>query len=443
VIAAWFDELRGAAQPGPALPTAEARRVLRQLRQRVFYALMVRDINGDAPLSEVVEATSHLADVAIAQAYQSVASDLADIHGVPVDPDTGLPQEMLIIGMGKLGGKELNVSSDIDLVMLYGEEGETTGRRKISHHEFYGRLVQRMMPVLSEPDADGQVFRTDLRLRPDGDSGPLAWSLDALEHYLVAQGREWERYAWLKARAIPGAAFEGSDRRPQLAQLESLRLPFVYRKYFDFDALAALRQLRERIREDWQRRARARNGVDATHNIKLGDGGIREIEFIVQLNQLIRGGRMPSLQKRGLLSALQRQKTAGVVPEALADRLQAAYCFLRRTEHMLQYREDEQTHLLPTDPALREQLAHAMGMTPGEFEQALADHRLFVNETFRNAFRLAGMGEADDDDETASGPGPDCSLSDYVDDQLGERANSRNQRIQTMLDTHRIRSLPA
>ena len=440
---AWFDELRGDTPSGPAMPVAEARRVLRQLRQRVFHALMVRDINGQAPLTEVVEATSHLADQAIIQAYQSVAADLADTHGAPLDPGTGLPQEMLIIGMGKLGGKELNVSSDIDLVMLYGEEGETTGRRKISHHEFYGRLVQRMMPVLSEPDADGQVFRTDLRLRPDGDSGPLAWSLDALEHYLVAQGREWERYAWLKGRPIAACAFEGSDRRPQIAQLESLRVPFVYRKYFDFDALAALRQLRERIREDWQRRAQARTGVDATHNIKLGDGGIREIEFIVQLNQLIRGGRMPSLQKRGLLAALHRQKTAGVVPEAIADQLQAAYCFLRRTEHMLQYREDEQTHLLPFDPALREQLAHAMGMAPAEFEETLAAHRSFVNQTFRNAFRLAGMGEADDEDEASPAPAPDCSLSDYVDGQLGEHASSLNQRIETLLDTHRIRSLPA
>src|SRR5690606_21073311 len=139
VIRSWFDELRGGACDGPALPSAEARRILRQLRQRVFYTLMVRDINAEAPLSEVTEATSALADLAVAQAYQSVAAELAEVHGTPIDPETGLPQEMLIIGMGKLGGKELNVSSDIDLIMLYGEEGETTGRRKISHHEFYGR----------------------------------------------------------------------------------------------------------------------------------------------------------------------------------------------------------------------------------------------------------------------------------------------------------------
>src|SRR5690606_30687552 len=150
-----------------------------------------------------VGAMTTLADLAIAQAYRSVALSLAETHGVPTDEETGQPLEMLILGMGKLGGSELNVSSDIDLSMLYAEEGETNGRRRISHHEYFVRLTQRMMPVLSERDADGQVFRTDLRLRPDGDSGPLAWSLDALEHYLVSQGREWERYAWLKARPIP------------------------------------------------------------------------------------------------------------------------------------------------------------------------------------------------------------------------------------------------
>lgn len=443
VIQAWFTQLLEGVSPGPSLPIPDARRILRHLRQRVFYTLMVRDINGDASLSEVTGATSALADLAIAQAYQSVATSLADVHGVPLDPHTGKPQEMLIVGMGKLGGKELNVSSDIDLVMLYSEEGETTGRRKISHHEFYGRLVQRMMPVLSEPDADGQVFRTDLRLRPDGDSGPLAWSLDALEHYLVAQGREWERYAWIKARAIPGTAFEGSSRRPHLAQLESLRLPFVYRKYFDFDTLASLRQLRERIREDWQRRAQARTGVDTTHNIKLGDGGIREIEFVVQLTQLIRGGRMPSLQKRGLLAALDRQKGAGIVPDEVADKLQAAYRFLRRTEHMLQYREDEQTHLLPFDPELRQQLAHAMGMQPDEFESTLAQHRQFVEQTFRNAFRLAGIGGPEDESADTSPATSELSLNDYVDHRLGQHAGALNQRIDTLLKTHRMRSLPA
>lgn len=443
-IQTWFDELKP-DNIDTALPVVDVRRVLRQLRERVFFTLMVRDINGAAPLQEVVTAMSSLADLAIAQAYQSVAASLAEVHGAPLDPNTGKPQEMIILGMGKLGGKELNVSSDIDLIMLYGEEGETTGRRKISHHEFYGRVTQRMMPVLSEVDADGQVFRTDLRLRPDGDSGPLAWSLDALESYLVTQGREWERYAWLKSRVIPCKAFADSDPASQLEQVESLRTPFVYRKYFDFDALAALRGLRERIRQDWQRRALARTGVDTVHNIKLGDGGIREVEFIVQLSQLIRGGRMPSLQQRSLLSALYKQKKAGVIAADVADNLEAAYCFLRRVEHLLQYREDEQTHLLPRDEAQRLGLAQAMGMSLPDFEAQLAAHRRFVENNFRNAFRLAGMG-GDEDHESAPATktSPACdNLSEHIQQHLGEQAPAICQRVDALLDSHRIRSLPA
>ena len=439
----WFLELQGPDQREP-LPVADARRILRKLRERVFFTVMVRDIQGAAPLQEVVTAMSVLADTAVAAAYRSVASSLAEVHGVPVDPSTGLPQEMIVIGMGKLGGEELNVSSDIDLILLYGEEGETGGRRKISHHEFYGRVTQRMMPVLSEIDADGQVFRSDLRLRPDGDAGPLAWSLDALENYLVTQGREWERYAWLKARAIPCQAFSGSDVSAQLEQLEALRTPFVYRKYFDFDALAALRGLRERIRVDWQRRALARSGVDTIHNIKLGDGGIREIEFVVQLNQLIRGGRMPSLQQRGLLQALRRQDAAGVIASDIAQRLSEAYCFLRRVEHMLQYREDEQTHLLPRDPETCARLAQAMGLPQPEFEAQLAAHRSFVAQTFRDAFRIAGMGG----EETAAAAKlqaetPCADIDAHIHQHIAANADTVCSRMNSLLDSHRIRSLSA
>ncbi|RTZ41039.1 bifunctional [glutamate--ammonia ligase]-adenylyl-L-tyrosine phosphorylase/[glutamate--ammonia-ligase] adenylyltransferase [Candidimonas sp. SYP-B2681] len=439
----WFEELRQNNSDAP-LSLPEVRRILRQLRSRVFYTLMVRDINGVAPLPEVIAAMSALADLAVAQAYKSVAVSLAEIHGVPIDHNTGRPQELLILGMGKLGGKELNVSSDIDLIMLYGEEGETTGKRKISHHEFYGRVTQRMMPVLSEMDADGQVFRTDLRLRPDGDSGPLAWSLDALENYLVTQGREWERYAWLKSRVIPCQAFPDSDSSGQLEQLEALRTPFVYRKYFDFDALAALRALRERIRQDWQRRAMARTGVDTVHNIKLGDGGIREIEFVVQLSQLIRGGRMPSLQQRALLSALYKQKQAGVIASDVADNLETAYCFLRRVEHLLQYREDEQTHLLPRDNDLRNGLAQAMGMPLAHFEARLSSHRAFVEKTFRDAFRIAGMGGDADNAacETDDVPDASCNLVEHINLHLGDKAPAICQRVDALLDSHRIRSLP-
>lgn len=454
VLAAWQAELAGAAD---ILPVQQCREVLRKLRERVFTTLMVRDLAGQATLEEVVGAMTALADQAVAAAYRSVATELAEIHGIPRDPATGAPQEMLILGMGKLGGGELNVSSDIDLIMLYGEEGETEGPRRISHHEFYGRLTRRMMPVLSEADAFGQVFRTDLRLRPDGDAGPPAWSLDALEHYLVAQGREWERYAWLKARLIPAQAFPDSDSTAQARQLESLRVPFVYRKYFDFDALASLRALRERIRQDWQRRALARNGIDTANNIKLGDGGIREIEFVVQLFQLVRGGRMPALQQRGLLQALHAECDAGLISADDAQRLEHAYRFLRRVEHTLQYREDEQTHLLPGDPQQRTQLAAALGLSADEFERTLKDHRAFVEQTFRNAFRLAGVGDADDDapEKAASTPtlnGTDVSdddehdaesrLAEQIKQAFGDDADDLVRRAESLLNSHRVRSLP-
>jgi glutamate-ammonia-ligase adenylyltransferase len=444
-LAQWQAELAGPDAP-PTLPVDACRMVLRKLRERVFSTLIVRDLAGQADLEEVVGAMTTLADIAVAAAYRSVAAELAAVHGVPRDPATGKPQEMLIVGMGKLGGCELNVSSDIDLIMLYGEEGETDGPRRISHHEFYGRLTRRMMPVISEVDANGQVFRTDLRLRPDGDSGPLAWSLDALEHYLIGQGREWERYAWLKARLMPAQAFEGSDSAPQARQLESLRVPFVYRKYFDFDALAALRALRERIRQDWQRRAMARNGIDSANNIKLGDGGIREIEFVVQLAQLIRGGRMPALQKRGLLEALHAERLAGLVPEDDARRLEEAYRYLRRTEHALQYREDEQTHLLPGDPAQRAALAAALGMSPEAFESTLAAHRKFVSQTFRNVFRMVGMGDAEDTstpaDDAPETPDNECELAEQIRQAFGDEAQDLLRRTETLLGSHRVRSLP-
>ncbi|WP_038851913.1 bifunctional [glutamate--ammonia ligase]-adenylyl-L-tyrosine phosphorylase/[glutamate--ammonia-ligase] adenylyltransferase [Bordetella petrii] len=449
-LASWQAELAGPQAP-ETLPVDQCREVLRRLRERVFTALMVRDVAGQASLEEVVGAMSALADLAVAAAYRSVAAELAQVHGLPRDPATGAPQEMLIVGMGKLGGCELNVSSDIDLIMLYGEEGETEGPRRISHHEFYGRLTRRMMPVLSEVDAHGQVFRTDLRLRPDGDAGPPAWSLDALEHYLVAQGREWERYAWLKARLIPAQAFPDSDCAAQARQLESLRVPFVYRKYFDFDTLSSLRSLRERIRQDWQRRALARNGVDTAHNIKLGDGGIREIEFVVQLFQLVRGGRMPALQRRGLLAALHAERDAGLVSPDDAANLEAAYRFLRRVEHVLQYREDEQTHLLPGDPAQRARLAAALGMDADAFETTLAAHRGFVSRMFRNAFRLAGVGG--DDAPGASPcatPGCPAPAADDAESRLamqirqafGDDADDLLRRAESLLDSHRIRALP-
>ncbi|NLY63854.1 MAG: bifunctional [glutamate--ammonia ligase]-adenylyl-L-tyrosine phosphorylase/[glutamate--ammonia-ligase] adenylyltransferase [Alcaligenaceae bacterium] len=444
-IKLWFSQASGLPDSEP-LSVEQCKQVLCKLRNRVFSSLMVRDINQQASFEEVTLGMSALADLAVAQAYCSVMRDMVQVHGEPVDPETGKPMEMIILGMGKLGGEELNVSSDIDLVMLYPQEGETTGRRPLSHHEFYGRLTQRMMPILSEQNADGQVFRTDLRLRPDGDGGPLAWSLDALENYLITQGREWERYAWLKARVIPVRAFANSVPEQAIAQLESLRTPFVYRKYFDFDALSSLRQLRERIRQDWQRKALSRNGVDTIHNIKLGEGGIREIEFTVQLAQLIRGGRIPSLRLMGLLPALHAETEMGLISKQDANRLENAYRFLRRVEHMLQYREDEQTHLLPANNGRLEALAKVMNLSPDEFCTTLTAHRQFVSNSFRNAFRIAGMSEETPDTGNESNHQKNNKPDDLheLSRQLFPEENHSyiENRLNALLGSNRIRALP-
>lgn len=438
----WFAELAGTPVGSAVLELTKCRQVLRTLRKRTFFLLMVRDLAGLATLDEVVGAMTTLADRCVEQAYRTIMHDMVALHGQPKDALTGRPQEMLIIGMGKLGGAELNVSSDIDLVMLYNEEGETEGPRPLSYHEFYGRVTRRMMPVLSELDADGQVFRTDLRLRPDGDSGPLAWSLDAFEQYLFTQGREWERYAWLKGRVIPARAFDDSDTTTQVQQFESLRQPFVYRKYFDFSALAALRTLRERIRLDLQRKSLTRPGLDTQLNIKLGEGGIREIEFVVQLSQLIKGGRMPALQQRGLLAALEAQTRAALIPSATAEQLAQAYVFLRRTEHALQYAQDEQTHQLPVERERLAELASAMGLSLTEFEQTLAKHRLFVADIFRDSFRIAGLEEdfnsteRDGQEKLSPTVSLEASLSAF-----GEHATNLTARVETFLEGHRIRAL--
>lgn len=439
-ILSWFSELGGSVTAFPPAEPSVCRSQLRKLRMRILQTLIVRDINQQASLEEVVSCMSFLADLSVQMAYRTVMHDLVGQFGRPIDPTTGLPMEMIILGMGKLGGQELNVSSDIDLIMLYGDEGETTGgRRSLSHHEFYARLTQRMMPIISEPDADGFVFRTDLRLRPDGDGSPLAWSLDALENYLITQGREWERYAWLKARVIPVKYFEESQPEKDIHALESLRKPFVYRKYFDFDALASLRKLREQIRQEWVRKVNAREGLASDQNVKLGEGGIREIEFIVQLIQLIRGGRMPSLQQRHLLTALHAEQEATLLSKEIADKLEQAYRFLRRLEHIIQYQDDAQTHLLPNNEEGLTAIAAAVGLSHQEFIQTLNHHRTFVAETFRNVFRLLGMQEDAQEDGDEDSPRLENIAQSLISEE--ETRTQILHRIELMMSNHRIQQL--
>ncbi len=379
-LAAPFEWKSAQAAIDSAADATELGRVLRETRRHVFLHTMLRDLTGLAPLTEVCGTMSTLADVALTGALRSHATALEAVHGTPRSGDNREAQELIVLGMGKLGGHELNVSSDIDLVFVYPDEGDTDGPRTISNREFFDRLGRRVIGTLNDVNDDGYVFRVDMRLRPYGDSGPLTASFASLENYLVTQGRAWERYAWLKARAITGT------HRQALA---SLVTPFVYRKYLDYDAYDGLRDIHRQIREQGARR-------DFAGNVKLGEGGIREIEFVVQALQIVRGGREPDLRERGTLPALARLEARGLLPSATVLGLTQAYLYLRRVEHRLQYREDHQTHDLPIDPAERTLLAEAMEAPSLEaFERDLAHHRSVVAQTFAQILGDAGSDRGD------------------------------------------------
>ncbi|MEP7085266.1 MAG: bifunctional [glutamate--ammonia ligase]-adenylyl-L-tyrosine phosphorylase/[glutamate--ammonia-ligase] adenylyltransferase, partial [Betaproteobacteria bacterium] len=303
---------------------------LRVLRQRALLRIIGRDVAGLASLDEVLDTVTALAEITLRVALDHHYRWLSSTFGIPTSP-TGEAQQLIVIGMGKLGGSELNVSSDIDLVFAFPEDGETAGPRSISNQEFFDKLGRQLIAAIGEPTDEGFVFRVDMRLRPYGEPGPLTCSFAFLEQYLLTQGREWERYAWLKARALTG---------DQAIALEDLVRPFVFRKYLDYDAYDNMRALHKQIRAEVKRR-------DLYDNIKLGPGGIREVEFIVQVFQLIRGGRDRTLQARGTRSALRLLGERGLLPLAVVAELQAAYAFLRQLEHRLQYRDDQQTQALP------------------------------------------------------------------------------------------------
>ncbi len=342
---------------------------LRRLRSWVICHTAVRDLLGIAQLSEVVLAMTSLAEVALIYARDMLHDKLVKFHGVPTGLD-GQPLEMIVVGMGKLGGSELNVSSDIDLIFLYPEDGETTGVRPCANFDFFTRLGRMLIAAMSEVTKDGFVFRVDMRLRPHGDSGSLVSSFDALENYFIAQGREWERFAWVKARPLCGS---------RVKELDALVRPFVFRKYLDFGAINALRNLHAQIRAQVVRREMAAN-------IKLGPGGIREIEFIAQLFQIIRGGREAGLQIRPTLLVLEVLAERGLIDRDTAEGLEKAYVFLRKLEHRLQYLDDAQTHDLPASPEDRLRIAGAMHFSDeASMVMELGRHRAFVNATFQTA----------------------------------------------------------
>ena len=375
-------QLLAALEP-PATDDDGVKSQLRRLRQRVLAHIALRDLCGLAPLSEVVESMTLLADVTTNFALDHYHRQLAATYGEPLDK-AGRPQRLLIIGMGKLGGRELNVSSDVDYIFVYPEEGDSAGPRSIDNHDFFTRLGKRIIAALGEITGDGQVFRVDMRLRPNGDSGPLVCSLDALENYFITQGREWERYAWIKGRTMNA----GANLQPEwVTAMQKIARPFVFRKYLDFGAINAMRDLHAQIRREVARR-------DMADHVKLGPGGIREIEFIAQVFQLIRGGRDPALQVRPTLEVLALLAQRQLIPAAAEDELRTAYLFLRRLEHRLQYIEDRQTHMLPASPADRASVARSMDFPDWPALLAvLNDHRDKVSRHFEEVFSDPEAGE--------------------------------------------------
>ncbi|OGS99070.1 MAG: bifunctional glutamine synthetase adenylyltransferase/deadenyltransferase [Gallionellales bacterium RIFCSPLOWO2_12_FULL_59_22] len=403
-------------------------RALRRLRKQVMVKLILRDLNGLCGLGEVMQAMTALAEISVGQAQACLMQVLRAQFGTPLGETDAAPQPLLVIGMGKLGGGELNVSSDIDLIFVYPEDGETDGPRRLSNHEFFTRLGRRLIAMIGDPTGDGYVFRVDMRLRPYGDSGPLVASFAALEEYLVSQGREWERYAWIKARVISPADC------PQTTELMQLAQPFVFRKYLDFGAIDSMRKLHAQIRQEVRRR-------DLLDNIKLGPGGIREIEFTAQVFQLIRGGRDAQLRIRPTQSALQQLATNGQLPAPAAADLDAAYVFLRNLEHRLQYLDDQQTQELPEKTEDREIIADAMGYA--DYAALLNDldrHRMLVNQQFEQIF---GAHEEGPDDGQLWHEGMTAEELQPRLEKLGYRAaNDTAQRLLQLHDGSRYRQLP-
>jgi [glutamine synthetase] adenylyltransferase / [glutamine synthetase]-adenylyl-L-tyrosine phosphorylase len=341
---------------------------LRRLRRHELVRIAWRDLAGLATLEETLHELSSLADGAIRAALAFATGTLAPRYGTPRSAG-GDAQELVVVGMGKLGGGELNFSSDVDLVFLYPEQGDTDGPRSVSSEEYFTRLGQALIRLLDARTAEGFVFRVDMRLRPLGEPGPLAMNFGAFEDYLQQHGRDWERYAWVKARAITGIA-------RYAALHEDVVRPFVFRRYLDYGVYESLREMKAMIAREVERR-------ELQGNVKLGPGGIREIEFIVQSQQLIRGGSEPGLRTPSLLTALPRLAGAKLLPPAAVAELTKAYSFLRRVENRLQMADDAQTHALPEDGAGRARLAASMGLADwNAFVAALDAERTAVTARF-------------------------------------------------------------
>ena len=366
-----LDSLDAAPCDAPSLPAdAEADWPVRLRRWRAACStrLVWRDVHGLDDVDATLAGASRIAEQALQAGTAALSASLATRHGVVRAAD-GTAQSLVVFGLGKLGGRELNFSSDVDLVYAYPEPGTSDGARPLDAEAWFTRLGQRLAQLLGEVTADGFSHRVDLRLRPFGASGRLALAFGAMEQYFQREGRDWERYAWIKARPVAGDTAAGARL------LDALR-PFVYRRYLDYGALDGLREMKAMIAAEVQRR-------ELADDLKLGPGGIREIEFFVQALQLIRAGREPALRGTALLPALSALAAAGHVAPATAERLAAAYRFLRRVENRVQMLADQQVHALPDDPLARARVARGLGHPDAAALDAELDaHRAVVAAEF-------------------------------------------------------------
>jgi len=351
-------------------------RVLRRFRNRQMVRIIWRDLCQSAELEETLADLSALADSCVARALDQLYAWACEKQGVPRGEESGEPQPLVILGMGKLGARELNLSSDIDLIFAFPEAGETDGRRPVPNEQFFIRLCQQLIKALNSQTADGFVFRVDARLRPFGDSGPMALSFDAMENYYQSHAREWERYAMIKARVVAGPPAAA-------AEIMAMLKPFIYRRYLDFGAIESIRDMKRLISRELKRKGMA-------DNVKLGPGGIREIEFIGQAFQLIRGGREPDLQIRPILPVLRVLGESEQLTLEEVDELTRAYRFLRLVENRIQAWKDRQDHLLPEDECGRLRIARAMGYPAwAPFHAELQAHRVRVQIHFDDLFALS------------------------------------------------------
>ncbi len=371
-IDALIDTLLG---QGRALPSA-----LRVARHVVIERLAVLDIEQAAPMTDITRTMTELAEAVLDRALVQAYADQDERHGPPLN-ERGERIDFWVVGMGKLGAHELNVSSDIDLIYVYEEDGQTTGPKVITAHEYFAQVARSLYTLIGDTTDDGFVFRVDLALRPNGNSGPPVVSLAMLEEYFLVQGREWERFAWLKSRVIAPSSSITSGRAKQLTATVT---PFVYRRYLDYGVFDGLRQLHRKVREEAQRRAAGR--PERANDVKLSRGGIREIEFIVQLLQVVRGGQFPEMRTRSTLKALDKLAAGGLMKPESAKRLAEAYVFLRRVEHRIQFLDDQQTHVLPTSDGDLGWIARSMGFNctedACELLEYLGETREFVAMEF-------------------------------------------------------------